>query len=188
MLAKIRKLFTRERIANALLGQFQVPGWLLIILAIIIGVPDWNSRYEFWLGVVQGMGGRMSLVAAVLLWPFFPAALGLLGAALLFAGWNQKYVAQRHPAVPIVGWVCFALSVITVTLTAAYGWHEITLREAYDQGRAGVPRNTPADNSPSRPQTPLYTSNEYGITPDQSRILLVELPKIRGLIPIVTSA
>jgi hypothetical protein len=152
--ARLRKFLTRERITNALLGQFQVPGWLLLILAIIIGVPDWNARYEFWLGVAKSMGGPISVVASVLLWPYFPAALGLLGILFLLVGWNQRYTAQRHPAVPIVGWICFALSIITIAVTAAYGWHEIALREAYDQGRAGVPRDSPGINDPSRPQKP----------------------------------
>jgi len=177
---KIRRIFTRERIANALLGQFQVPGWLLLILAIIIGVPDWNSRYEFWLGVAKGMGGPIGVVADVLLWPYFPAALGFVGVVFLLVGWNQKYAAQRHPAVPIVGWLCFAVCVLAITLTAAYGWHELTLREAYDQGRAGIPRGTPDQNTPSHPQTPLFANdNLYDLTPDQFRLLIVEISKLK---------
>ena len=183
MLKKIRPIFTRERLANALLGQFQVPGWLFIILAIIIGVPDWNSRYEFWLSVVKAMGGHMSLVASILLWRYFPVALAGVGAVFLLVGWNQKYPAQRHPLVPIVGWVCFAVCVVTITLTAAYGWHEITLREAYDQGRAGTPRGTPDENNPNRPQKPLFSNTSmYSLSPDQIRILLLELPKLKPLI------
>jgi hypothetical protein len=183
MFNKIRPIFTRERVANALLGQFQVPGWLFIILAVVIGVPDWNSRYEFWLGVVKSMGGHMSVVASILLWRYFPATLGLVGALFLFVGWNQKYAAQRHPVVPIVGWVCFAICVVAITLTAAYGWHEITLREAYDQGRAGAPRGTPDENYLNRPQRPLFAnSNIYNLTPDQIRILIQEIPKLKPLI------
>ncbi len=183
MLPILRVIFTRERIANALLGQFQVPGWLLIILAIIIGVPDWNVRYEFWLAVVKDMGGHMSMVASILLWRYFPVALAGVGAVFLLVGWNQRYPAQRHPIVPIVGWLCFTVCVVAIGLTAAYGWHEITLREAYAQGRAGIPRGGPDENNPNHPQKPLLAdTNIYSLTPDQVRILLVEIPKLKPLI------
>jgi hypothetical protein len=74
-------------------------------------------------------------------------------------------------------------TLLAVLLTAGYGWHEITLREAYDLGRAGAPRGAPNDNGPQRPQVPLYTDADlYSLTPDQVRILLQEFPKLKPLI------
>jgi hypothetical protein len=186
MWEKIRPYFTRDRFARALLGQFQVPGWLFIILAIVIGVPDWTSRYQFWLGVAKSTPGKMSTIATILLWPYFPIVLAVVGLAFLFIGWNQKYPAQRHPIVPVVGWISFAVCFLAVLLTAGFGWHEITLREAYDQGRAGAPRGTPDDTGPQRTQVPLYAGGDlYGVTPDQARIFLQEFPKLKPLIKVV---
>jgi len=167
-----------------LLGQFQVPGWLFIILAIVIGVPDWTSRYQFWLGVAKSTPGKMGTIATILLWPYFPIVLAVVGLAFLFVGWNQKYPIQRHPIVPIVGWFSFAVCFLAILLTAGFGWHEITLREAYDQRRAGTPRRgTPDDTGAQRPQVPLYAGGDlYGVTPDQARILLQEFPKLKPLL------
>jgi hypothetical protein len=189
MWERIRPYLTKERFAHALLGQFQVPGWLLLTLAIIIGVPDWTSRYQFWLGVAKSTGGKISVVATILLWPYFPAVLALTGVALLFAGWNQKYPAQRHPIVPVAGLASFVVCFLAVLLTAGYGWHEITLREAYERGRAGAPRGTPDETGPQRPQVPLYANTDlYAVTPDQVRILLQEFPKLKPLVKAVRFA
>jgi len=77
------------------------------------------------------------------------------------------------------------ICVVAIVITASYGWHEITLREAYDQGRSGIPRGTPDENTPNRPQTPLYVENYDNLAPDQVRILIQELPKLKDLMKIV---
>jgi hypothetical protein len=53
------------------LGQLKLPlpGWLLLILAIYIGVPDWNSRNQYWFSVAKSSGSIVSPAAAIVLWP-----------------------------------------------------------------------------------------------------------------------
>lgn len=83
MFGRLRPFLTKDRFAKALLGQFQVPGWLFLILAIVIGVPDWTSRYQFWLGVAKSTSGKMSVVATILLWPYFPLVLAVIGLSFI---------------------------------------------------------------------------------------------------------
>jgi hypothetical protein len=174
-----------DRVTGALLGQFKVPGWLFIFLAIVIGVPDWHSRYEFWLGVAKSTGGYMSPVATILLWPYFPVALGSVGVLYLLAVGHPKHAPQRYPIIPVVGWICFAACFAAVIVTAGYGAAEIYIRTEIARGIAGVPRGTPDENNPNRPQRPLLANTDaYNLTPDQVRILIQEIPKLKPLIRI----
>lgn len=175
----------RDHASKALLGQFTVPGWLLIIIAIVIGVPDWNSRYEFWLGVAKSSGGHMSILADVLLWKYFPPALALTGVAyLLFVG-NPRLAPKSHPFVSVVAWIALSCCLIAVVVTAGYGAMEFYIRDQIAKGVAGVPRNTPDAANPNRPQAPLYVSNWAVLQPDQIRLLLQELPKLKEKSPTV---
>lgn len=55
----------------------------------------------------------------------------------------------------------------------------------------GIPRNTPDFNNPKSPQKQLYqNSNGYILSPDQIRILILELAKLKGsltLFPVATT-
>jgi hypothetical protein len=56
----------------------------------------------------------------------------------------------------------------------------------YDQGRAGIPRVTPDNNTPNQPQRPLAVNADiYQLQPDQTRILLQEIPKLKPYVKIV---
>jgi hypothetical protein len=93
------------QIANVLLGQIKLPGWLFLLLAIIMAIPDWKSRYEFWLEVAKSSGGQLAMVANVLAWPYFSPALAIAGVLYLLLVGQPKKGVQRHPLIPIIGWV-----------------------------------------------------------------------------------
>jgi hypothetical protein len=167
-----------QRVTGALLGQFNVPGWLLIIIAIFIGVPDWNSRVEFWLSVAQSSGGHMSMAAKILLWPYFAPALAVIGIVYLVVVNRFESRLARHPILPIVAWTGVVICFVAITLTVGYGAVEIYIRQEIAKGITGIPCGAP-DDRPNQP--PVYSSARQ-LTPDQIRILAVELSKIKDLV------
>jgi hypothetical protein len=174
----------RVQAANTLLGQVKLPGWLFLLLAIVIAVPDWKSRYEFWLEVAKSSGGFLAMVAGILEWPYFSPALGIVGVLyLLLVGQPRKGV-QRHPLLPIIGWISFAVCCSAIIVTAGYGAVEIYIRTEIAKGISGIPRGTPGETNTNRPQTPIYADG-YDLYPDQIRILIQEFTKLQERIPII---
>jgi hypothetical protein len=165
-------------ITNALLGQFKVPGWLAIALAVFMGVADWNSRIEFWISVARSSNRYLGTIASVLLWPYFAPALAIAGFLYVLAVPGSRN-AQRHPIVPIVAWISVALCIASVVITAGYGAIEIYIRQEVAKGLTGVPRGTP--DALSGDQPPVY-SNARQLSPNQIRLLLVELAKFKDII------
>jgi hypothetical protein len=76
---------------------------------------------------------------------------------------------------------------MTVTVTAGYGWLELSLRRAYDQGRSGIARDTPSDNTPTHPQHPIQRTSR-NLEPDQIRILDRELPNLKPYASVIHMA
>ena len=164
---------------SLLLGTVTLPGWAAIILAIIIDVPDWKSRYEFWLSVAQSTGGYISVLAHVLANPYFPGALAVAGVIYLVVVGAPGVSQLRHRWLPLAAWGAIALCASAIIVTAGYGVMEMHIRTEIAKGIAGVPRNTLDENNPTRPQTPLTANKDRNPTPEQSRILLQVFPKLR---------
>src|ERR1700724_4323966 len=87
----------RQRINSVFTEPVKLPGWAVVILVIVEGVPDWKHRLEFWLDVAKGTGGGIAMAATVIASPYFTPAL--LAAGLLwidFAGEAPKGVQRHH--------------------------------------------------------------------------------------------
>src|SRR6266536_5310139 len=69
----------RRRVVGLFTEPIKLPGWAAAGLAIIIFVPDWHARIEFWLAVVKSMGGYAGMTATVLASPYFSPALFVSG-------------------------------------------------------------------------------------------------------------
>lgn len=126
----------------------------------------------------------MSIAASIFISPYFgPSALiaGLLW--LIFVGEAPAGVQRYHWA-RYLGWSVVSVCMAAVAVTAGYGYIEFYIRQEADKIALGIPRGTPDENNPTRPQTPLYANNR-DIQPDQFRILVTELAKDKGIIPIV---
>jgi len=148
------------------------------------GSLDVLGRVDVLWRIVETMGGTTAMVASIVLSSWFSLGLIVVGVAYTVFVGEPKTGTQRHVWWPYAAAIIFFLCVTTMAAVAIYGAYELQLRKAYADGAAGVPRNTPA-NAQSRPQTPLYQEGYGGLTSDQSRILLVELPKIKTLVPAV---
>jgi hypothetical protein len=110
--------------AAVLLGTVPLPGWGLLLLAIVMGVPDWKSRYDFWLGVAESSAPWFGPIIPVLRYPYFPAVLAVVGIIYLaLVGYPGPSII-RHRIVPLVAWVLFAFSATAVAGTAVAGYFE----------------------------------------------------------------
>jgi hypothetical protein len=172
---RIKALFTQP---------VKLPGWAAVLLFIYTIVPDTYSRTEFWIATAKTTGGYVAMAALVVGSPYFGPGLLAFGLLwILFVGEPSKGV-QRHHGLRYIGWSVFSVCLAAVAISAVTGWFELKQREAYASGAAGIPRNTPDTNNPNRPQTPFHNEN-WGLTPDQLRILLTEFSNLKPYVKIV---
>jgi hypothetical protein len=166
--------------AYVLLGTVPLPGWGFLILAIIMGVPDWKSRYDFWLGVAESSAPWFGPIIPVLRYPYFPAVLAIVGIIyLILVGYPGPSII-RHSVVPLVAWILFAISATAVVGTAVAGYFEFRVREEADKLVLSIPRSSsPRENNPLQPQRPLNYENR-DLQPNQIRILLNEFPNLKA--------
>lgn len=168
----------RKKVVSLLLGTVQLPGWAMLLLAIVMGVPDWNSRFEYWLQTARSTGSWIAMLAPVLAHPYFPGILGLVGVVyLVVVGWNGPSVV-RHKWVPIAGWVAVAFCASALIVTGGFGLVELHIRREIAKGIAGIPRGEPGTRPDS--QEPLRLA-DLKLQPDQIRMLMVQIPKIKAL-------
>ncbi len=119
----------RKSVIRFLFSRVKWPGLVPLILAIVINVPDWQSRIQFWLKAAKMMGGSVAFAATIVGSWWFTLSLVVGGVGYLaLVGEPRKYV-QRHPAWPILGWIVFggiALIVWSVLL-AGYVFVQVHL-------------------------------------------------------------
>jgi hypothetical protein len=65
----------RQRIKAVFTEPVKLPGWAAVLLVIVEVVPDWKSRFEFWLQMAKGMGGGIAMAATVIASPYFTPTL-----------------------------------------------------------------------------------------------------------------
>ncbi len=134
----------RQRVAALFTQPVKLPGWAAAILAVIIFVPDWHSRIEFWLSVAKATGGYVGLIAAAITSPYFSPSLFVAGLLwILLVGEPTKGVQRRH-WLRYVGWSVFIVCLTTVVITAGYGaiefyiQREVSARDSALQQNAAV--------------------------------------------------
>jgi len=111
----------RQRVKAVFTDRSKWPGWAAILLVVFEVVPDWKSRFDFWLDVAKSTGGYLAVAATVIASPYFTPALLVAGLAwIAFAGEAPRGV-QRHHWLRYVGWSIVSVCVTVVVLTAGYG-------------------------------------------------------------------
>lgn len=172
---------------RAALSVRKWPGYAISLLGVAWQFLDIGGRLELLWRIVEGMGGTPAAIAAAILWPWTGVLLIAVGLCYsLFVGEPPKGV-QRHHWWPYVGWATFALAFVSMAGTAIYGAAEFYIRTEIAKGLAGVPRGAPDENSPGRAQRPLTVKSRQ-LQPDQIRLLLQEMPKLRDVMTRVTVA
>jgi hypothetical protein len=174
LLSRFVSLFSFRRVWGlaitglGLLGQAVHWGWLSL---------DVLGRLDVFWRIVESMGGTPATIAsAISSWEFSLALIATGVGYTVFVG-EPEAGTQRHSWWPYVAASVFFICFAAIGSVAIYGAIEFYIREQIAKGIAGVPRDeSPGDQS--RSQRPLYTG-QWGLTADQRRILLVELPKLK---------
>ncbi len=162
----------------------KLPGHALWVLGLGWKGLDILGHFDMAQRVVEAMGGTPAMIASVLSSTWTSVALVVAGIGYIVLVGEPEKGVQRHHWWPYVGWAIFAFSVASMVSVVIYGANELFIRKEIAKGIVGIPRNTPDENNPNRPQIPLETGDR-SIQPDQFRILMVEFNKIRDSLPIL---
>jgi hypothetical protein len=106
----------------------KIPAWLVIILLVVREIPDWKSRYDFWLTAAKSLGGVPGMIASVIASGYFAPSVGLVAAAYILLVGEPKTV-QRHHWWPYIGWSIFGLMLTVMVVTGIVGYVEIYIKE-----------------------------------------------------------
>ena len=150
-------------------------------MAIFLGVPAWSDAVRFWLETAKTTPSWAANVAPIITNQFFPAGLAIFGFVYLAIVGYEGSDIVRHKIVPVVGSIVVGICFLSILLAAGAGYFELRVREEGNKIALGIPRNTPDNISPQNPQKPLFSGNSgHDLTPDQTRILILELSKLKG--------
>jgi hypothetical protein len=126
---KVHKRTWRQRIKAVFTEPVKLPGWAAVAFVALQVIPDWKSRFDFWVDVAKQTGGYLAVAATVIASPYFTPSLLTAGLAwILFAGEAPRGV-QRHHWMRYVGWSVFLVCFTTIVVTAGYGAIEFYIKE-----------------------------------------------------------
>lgn len=110
-----------QRIKAVFTEPIKLPGWAAVLFVAIQVIPDWKSRFDFWLDVAKGTGGYVAIAAAAIASPYFTPSLLIAGLTwIVFAGEAPRGV-QRHHWLRYVGWSIISICLTIVIVTVGYG-------------------------------------------------------------------
>jgi hypothetical protein len=111
----------RQRVKAVFTEPVKLPGWAAVLFVAVQVIPDWKSRFDFWLEIAESTGGYFAVAASVIASPYFTPSLLAAGLAwIIFAGESPRGV-QRHHWLRYAGWSILIVCVTVVLLTAGYG-------------------------------------------------------------------
>ena len=97
----------------------KLPGWVLVLLAWINGIPDYKSRLDFWISTREYVGRWMIALSSWLGSPILTIVLAALGVAyILFVGEPER-LERRNRAFPYIAWTLVGL--LAAFFIAAWG-------------------------------------------------------------------
>ena len=114
-------------------SRWKWPGWAALALWIVIEVPDWYHRLDFWLGTVAAMGGYLGAAALVVGSAYFRWAILVAAISYLVLIGEPKRGVQRHPWWPIIGWVVFGLCFTAIIMTLLAGYFEMRVQRTISE-------------------------------------------------------
>jgi hypothetical protein len=118
-----------RRRAYLLVTAPKIPAWLVIVLLILKEVPDWKSRYDFWIAAAKSLGGIPGMIASVIGSGYFTPLAAIAAAAYIVLIGEPKKGVQRHHWWPYIGWSVFGTLVTVMVVTGIIGYVEIYIKE-----------------------------------------------------------
>ncbi|SRR5216683_2870424 len=112
-----------------LVSKPKIPAWLVIIILVVKEIPDWKSRYDFWLTAAMSLGGVPGTIASVVASGYFAPIVGLAAAAYIVLVGEPKKGVQRHHWWPYIGWSVFGLMLTVMVVTGIVGYVEIYIKD-----------------------------------------------------------
>jgi hypothetical protein len=158
-----------------LLGKIKIPGWLGILFTIFWGVPNWNSRIQFWTEVARATSPRLAPFADVLAWTYFPGVMAIVSLVYL-AVVSRSESSASNTALAAVAWLSLGLVGTAAIAVTGFGAIEVYIQTEIAKGKAGLPReDNPADSAKNGTDRPLY-ARPRDVTQNQRR-LATEIPE-----------
>jgi hypothetical protein len=114
--------------AYVLVTKPKLPAWAVIALLVLQQIPDWKSRYDFWLAAAKSLGGAPAMIASVVGSVYFDPIVGILAAAYIVLIGEPKKRTQRHHWWPYIGWSIFGVLLTVLVVTEIVGYVEIYIK------------------------------------------------------------
>jgi hypothetical protein len=118
-----------RRRAYALVTAPKIPAWAVIALIVLREIPDWKSRYDFWLTAAKSLGGAPGMIASIIGSAYFGPTAGVIAAAYIIFIGEPKKNTQRHHWWPYIGWSVFGALVTVMVVTGIVGYVEIYIKQ-----------------------------------------------------------
>jgi hypothetical protein len=117
-----------RRRAYLLITAPKIPAWLVILLLVLKEIPDWKSRYDFWVSAAKSLGGFPGMIASVIGSGYFTPIAAVTAAAYIILVGEPKKGVQRHHWWPYIGWSVFGTLVTVMVVTGIVGYVEIYIK------------------------------------------------------------
>jgi hypothetical protein len=115
--------------AYLLVTKPKLPAWAVIALLVLQQIPDWKSRYDFWLAAAKSLGGVPAMIASTIGSPYFGVIAGTIAAAYIVLVGEPKTKTQRHHWWPYIGWSIFGILLTVTVITGIIGYVEIDIKQ-----------------------------------------------------------
>lgn len=107
----------------------KIPAWATIALLFVKEIPDWKSRFDFWLTAAKALGGAPGMIASIVMSSYFAPIAGVVAAAYIVLIGEPKKGTQRHHWWPYFGWIVFGFLLSSMVVTGIIGYVEIYVKE-----------------------------------------------------------
>jgi hypothetical protein len=107
----------------------KIPAWLVIIILLLKEIPDWKSRYDFWVTAAKSLGGIPGMIAWVIGSGYFAPIAAIMAAGYIILVGEPKKSVQRHYWWPYIGWSVFGTLITIMVVTGIVGYVEIYIKE-----------------------------------------------------------
>jgi hypothetical protein len=114
----------------------------VILLLVFKEIPDWKSRYDFWLSAAKSLGGIPGTVASIVASAYFAPIVGFVAAAYIILVGEPKKGVQRHHWWPYLGWSVFGLLLTIIVATGIVGYVEIYIKQQVSERDHEIQRHS----------------------------------------------